>query len=96
MFEQPHYIENFVQAIFDTADLGGGILVVGGDGRYLNDRAVQIILRMAAANGIGRVVVGQNGLLSTPAASALIRERKAQRHHPVGQPTPAGRAGISA
>ncbi|HEX2727572.1 MAG TPA: alpha-D-glucose phosphate-specific phosphoglucomutase [Beijerinckiaceae bacterium] len=78
VFEQPHYIENFVQAIFDTADLSGGILVVGGDGRYLNERAVQVILRMAAANEVGRVVVGQNGLLSTPAASALIRERKAQ------------------
>jgi phosphoglucomutase len=78
VFEQPGYIENFVQAIFDTADLRGATLVLGGDGRYLNDRAIQVILRMAAANGIDRVVVGQNGLLSTPAASALIRERRAQ------------------
>ena len=78
VFEQPNYIENFVQAIFDTADLRGGTLVLGGDGRYLNDRAIHVILRMAAANEIGRVVVGQNGLLSTPAASALIRERRAQ------------------
>jgi phosphoglucomutase len=78
VFETPSYVENFVQAIFDIADLSGATLVVGGDGRYLNDRAIQVILRMASANGVGRVVVGQNGLLSTPAASALIRERKAQ------------------
>jgi phosphoglucomutase len=98
VFEEPHYVENFVQAIFDTADLQGGTLVVGGDGRYLNDRAVHIILRMAAANEIGRVIVGENGLLSTPAASALIRERKAQggiilsaSHNPGG---PSGDFGI--
>jgi phosphoglucomutase len=98
VFEQPRYIENFVQAIFDTADLRGGTLVLGGDGRYLNERAVQIILRMAAANEVGRVIVGLNGLLSTPAASALIRERKAQggiilsaSHNPGG---PSGDFGI--
>lgn len=78
VFEQPNYIENFVQAIFDTADLSGKTVVLGGDGRYLNDRAIQTIVRMAAANAVDRVVVGQNGLLSTPAASALIRERGAQ------------------
>jgi phosphoglucomutase len=76
-FQQPHYVENFVQAIFDVADLKSRTLVVGGDGRYFNDKALQIILRMAAANGIARVIVGRNGILSTPAASALIRERNA-------------------
>jgi phosphoglucomutase len=77
-FQKAHYIENFVQAIFDAADLKGETLVLGGDGRYLNETAIQLILRMAAANGVARVIVGQNGILSTPAASALIRERKAQ------------------
>ena len=78
VFEQPPYLENFVQAILDSApEVVGRTLVVGGDGRYFNDKAIQIILRMAAANGVGRVLVGQGGLLSTPAASNLIRERKA-------------------
>ena len=79
VFRQPHYLENFVQSIFDTqADLAGGTLVVGGDGRYYNREATQIILRMAAANGIARVLVGQGGLLSTPAVSCLIRKRQAR------------------
>ena len=70
VFQQPHYLENFVQSIFDTQpDLSGGILVLGGDGRYYNRNAIQIILRMAAANGVARVLVGQGGILSTPAAS---------------------------
>ena len=74
VFQQPHYLENFVQAILDVAALPpGSTLVVGGDGRFLNREAVQVILRMAAANGVTRVVVGQGGLLSTPAASHLIR-----------------------
>jgi phosphoglucomutase len=74
VFRQPHYLENFVQAILDVAALpAGSTLVVGGDGRYLNREAVQTILKMAAANGVARVVVGQGGLLSTPAASHLIR-----------------------
>lgn len=75
VFEQPNYLENFVQAILDTvaAPPRSG-LVLGGDGRYLNDRAIQVILRMAAANGIARVIVGQRGILSTPAASHLIRK----------------------
>jgi phosphoglucomutase len=78
VFEQVPYLENFVQAILDSApEVVGRTLVVGGDGRYFNDKAIQTILRMAAANGVGRVLVGQGGLLSTPAASNLIRERKA-------------------
>ncbi len=78
VFSQPGYLENFVQSIFDN--LGGQhgkTLVLGGDGRYFNDVAIQIILRMAAAAGFGRVMVGQNGILSTPAASAVIRKRGA-------------------
>jgi phosphoglucomutase len=76
VFRQPHYLENFVQAIFDTVELpAGATLVLGGDGRYLNREAIQTILRMAAANGVARVLVGRDGLLSTPAASCVIRER---------------------
>ena len=76
-FQKPHYLENFVQSIFDTqTDLKGGILVLGGDGRYYNRQAIQVILRMAAANGVARVIVGQGGLLSTPAASCVIRKYK--------------------
>ncbi|NDY43240.1 alpha-D-glucose phosphate-specific phosphoglucomutase [Dissulfurirhabdus thermomarina] len=75
VFSQPHYLENFVQSIFDTLDLSGKALVLGGDGRHHNDVAIQAILRMAAANGVGRVLVGRGGLLSTPAASCIIRRR---------------------
>jgi phosphoglucomutase len=79
VFQQPPYLHNFVQAIFDTqTDLKGGTLVLGGDGRYYNREAVQIIIKMAAANGIARVLVGQGGLLSTPAASAVIRKYQTQ------------------
>ena len=75
VFRTPGYLENFVQSIFDTqGDLGGGTLVVGGDGRYYNRQAIQIIIRMAAANGVARVIVGMGGLLSTPAASCVIRK----------------------
>ncbi len=75
VFEQPNYLENFVQAIFDTQNaLNGGSLVLGGDGRYYNRQAIQVILRMAAANGVQRVLLGQGGILSTPAASCLIRK----------------------
>ena len=75
VFRQPHYLENFVQSIFDTiAPPAGAVLVVGGDGRYYNREAIQIILKMAATNGFGRVLVGQDGLLSTPAASCVIRK----------------------
>ncbi len=78
VFQQPRYVENFVQAIFDVTDLRGRTLVVGGDGRFYNDHAVQIILRMAVAHGVARVIVGQGGLLSTPAVSGLIRDRGAE------------------
>lgn len=92
VFEHPNYLENFVQAVFDaTQPPSGATIVVGGDGRYLNDRAIQTILRMSAANGIGRVVVGRDGILSTPAASNLIRVRNAfgglilsASHNPAG------------
>ena len=78
VFRQPHYLENFVQSIFDTLPgHEGSFLVVGGDGRFHNREAVQIILKMAAANGFGRILVGREGLLSTPAASAVIRKHGA-------------------
>jgi len=78
VFQQPNYLENFVQAIFDSlTDFQTQTLVVGGDGRYYNKTAIQTIIKMAAANGFGRVLVGQNGLLSTPAASAVIRKHQA-------------------
>ncbi|RMG31253.1 MAG: alpha-D-glucose phosphate-specific phosphoglucomutase [Gammaproteobacteria bacterium] len=92
VFQQPHYLENFVQSIFDCLDgLAGATLVLGGDGRYYNDQALQTILKMAAANGVGRVLVGRNGLLSTPAASCIIRKHGAfggilltASHNPAG------------
>lgn len=78
-FQEDGYLENFVQSIFDVVkDLKDGTLIVGGDGRYHNDTAIQIILRMASANGVKHVIVGKDGLLSTPAVSALIRQHKAQ------------------
>ena len=78
VFAQPGYLENYVQAIFDCLPgCTGQTLVLGGDGRYFNDQAIQTILRMAAAAGFGRVLVGQGGILSTPAASAVIRKRQA-------------------
>ncbi|MFY9205832.1 MAG: alpha-D-glucose phosphate-specific phosphoglucomutase, partial [Yoonia sp.] len=77
VFMGPHYLENFVQSMFDgIGGVKGKTLVVGGDGRYFNDRATQVILRMAAANGAAKVIAGQNALLSTPAASHLIRAMK--------------------
>ncbi|MGN8113097.1 alpha-D-glucose phosphate-specific phosphoglucomutase [Labrys sp. 22185] len=75
VFQQPHYVENFVQSIFDTLEgFAGKTLVVGGDGRYYNREVVQKILKMAAAAGFGRIKVGQGGLMSTPAVSAVIRK----------------------
>ena len=74
IFQQPHYAANFVQSVFDClTGFEGQTLVLGGDGRYLNREVIQIVLKMAAANGFGRVLVGQGGILSTPAASHLIR-----------------------
>ncbi len=78
VFQQKHYLENFVQSIFDVLEgFQGKTLVIGGDGRYYNAEAVQTVIRMAAANGFGRVLVGRAGLLSTPAASNIIRQYKA-------------------
>ncbi|TXC71676.1 alpha-D-glucose phosphate-specific phosphoglucomutase [Sphingomonas ginsenosidivorax] len=78
VFQQPNYAENFVQAVFDVVeDKAGATLVIGGDGRFLNREVIQVAIRMAAANGFGRVVVGRGGILSTPAASHMIRKRGA-------------------
>ncbi len=78
VFQKRNYLENFVQSIFDSLDgYQGQTLVVGGDGRYYNRQATQIILKMAAANGFGRVLVGCNGILSTPAVSCVIRKHQA-------------------
>ena len=83
VFRQPGYVEAFVQSLFDALPeavgrgVGGQTLVLGGDGRFFNDRVTQTIIRMAAANGVARVLVGRGGLLSTPAASAVIRQRGA-------------------
>ena len=83
IFMQPHYLENFVQSVFDAvrefsgSDFSNELLVVGGDGRYYNRTAIQTIIRMAAANGFGRIWVGRGGILSTPAMSAVIRRRGA-------------------
>jgi len=79
VFQEPGYLENFVQAIFDTQkELTGGTLVLGGDGRFYNRTAIQTILRLAAANGVAKVLVGRGGILSTPACSHLIRKFGAQ------------------
>ena len=78
VFQQPHYLENFVQSIFSALEgFQGKTLVVGGDGRYYNRDALQVILKMAAANGFGKVLVGCGALLSTPAASCVIRKYNA-------------------
>ncbi len=77
-FQQPHYLENFVQSIFnaisDDESFATKTLVVGGDGRFYNNEAIQIIIKMAAASGFGKLIIGQKGLLSTPAASCVIRK----------------------
>ncbi|MBY0302906.1 MULTISPECIES: alpha-D-glucose phosphate-specific phosphoglucomutase [Sphingomonas] len=78
VFQQPNYAENFIQSVFDVVEgKQGATLVIGGDGRYLNRTVIQTAIRMAAAAGFARVVVGQGGILSTPAASHLIRRRGA-------------------
>ena len=103
VFQQPGYLENFVQALFDQLhgpgqSAAGQTLVLGGDGRYYNRVALQTLLRMAVARGYARVLVGQGGILSTPAVSAVIRRRRASggiilsaSHNPGG---PAGDFGI--
>lgn len=80
VFQQENYLHNFVQATFNAlpgngTDVSSGALLVGGDGRYFNDVAIQVIIKMAVANGVRRIVVGKDGLLSTPAVSAIIREK---------------------
>ncbi len=78
VFQTANYLENFIQAVFDVIDdKQGASLIIGGDGRYFNRQAIQIAAKMAAANGFGRVVIGRAGLLSTPAASHIIRTQKA-------------------
>jgi len=78
VFQQEHYTENFIQSIFDSLEgFQGKTLVIGGDGRYLNREVIGTAIRMAAANGFGKVIVGQGGILSTPAASNIIRKYEA-------------------
>ena len=78
VFQQPNYAENFIQSIFDSLEgFEGKTLVIGGDGRYYNREVIQKAIKMAAANGFGRVLVGRGGILSTPAASNVIRKHKA-------------------
>lgn len=78
VFQQKHYAENFIQSVFDVLDgFEGQSLVIGGDGRFYNRQVIQKAIKMAAANGFGKVIVGQGGILSTPAASHIIRKYKA-------------------
>lgn len=79
VFQQPNYTENFIQAILDAIPEGkkGSTLVIGGDGRYYNDTVIQLIIKISAANGVKKLIVGQNGILSTPATSHVIRIRGA-------------------
>ncbi|AGF74917.1 phosphoglucomutase [Bartonella australis AUST/NH1] len=99
VFQQPHYVENFIQSIFNNVgSFEGKLLILGGDGRYLNRTLIQTVLKMAAANGVGYVKVGRGGILSTPAVSHLIRKYNAHggiilsaSHNPGG---PNGDCGI--
>merc|ERR1712137_331133 len=77
-FQEENYLNNWLQSLFNALlpDLEGQTLVVGGDGRYWNDVAIQTIIKMAAANGVKKLLVGHNGVLSTPAVSAIIRATK--------------------
>ena len=79
VFQQKHYLESYVQALFNSiGDLNEATLILGGDGRYFNREAIEVILKMAAANGVKKVILGQYGYLSTPAASNLIRKYHAK------------------
>ncbi|MFT5504878.1 MAG: phosphoglucomutase, partial [Gammaproteobacteria bacterium] len=92
-FMLPGYLENYVQSIFDVFEFTpGGTVVIGGDGRYFNSEAIQVIIKICAANGVGRVLLGRHGILSTPAASCIIRRYRAvagfilsASHNPGGQ-----------
>ena len=92
VFQQPHYLENFVQSIFDSVSISpNATLTLGGDGRFYNRVAVQTIIKMAAANGFAKVIVGQGGILSTPAASHIVRKHNtlggiilSASHNPAG------------
>jgi phosphoglucomutase len=92
VFQQAHYLENFVQSIFDTLEIPkNAALTLGGDGRFYNEQAIQTIIKMAAANGFAKVIVGQSGILSTPAASHIIRKNQtfggiilSASHNPAG------------
>ncbi|KAK1274289.1 hypothetical protein QJS04_geneDACA022277 [Acorus gramineus] len=80
VFMQENYLANWIQALFNSLppeDYKNGVLVLGGDGRYFNQEAAQIIIKIAAGNGVGKILVGRDGLMSTPAVSAVIRKRKA-------------------
>jgi phosphoglucomutase len=79
VFKQPNYTANFVQAILESIPTGskGATLVVGGDGRYYSKEAIHIIVELSAGNGVSKLIIGKDGILSTPAASNLIRKRKA-------------------
>lgn len=99
VFQTPNYVENFIQSLFNSiGDVAGKLLILGGDGRFYNPEVIQKILKMASANKVGRIKVGLNGILSTPAASHIIRKYKAfggivlsASHNPGG---PSGDFGI--
>ncbi|MBV7434859.1 alpha-D-glucose phosphate-specific phosphoglucomutase [Cardiobacteriaceae bacterium TAE3-ERU3] len=91
-FRQPNYSENFLQAVFDTLGIHGKTIVIGGDGRFFNSTVIKAAIRMAVAQGAHKLIVAQNGLLSTPAASHLIRTHQADygiilsaSHNPGGE-----------
>lgn len=80
VFKTGHYLHNFVQSTFNSLPsdkLTGSTLVVGGDGRYWNTEALQIIIKISAGNGIAKLLIGQDGILSTPAVSAIVRAKQA-------------------
>lgn len=77
VYQQPHYLENYIQATFNAINAKGKTLVIGGDGRYYSFEAIQTIIKIAAANGVKKLMIGQKGFFSTPAVSAVIRKYKA-------------------